>query len=94
MGGFRFETALAEGCAMSRDCRAGHGTEPPSRPDTELDRRALARARHPGADDQHAERDVDVDVLQVVGAGLAHLQHPDGLRTEGFREARSSRAAR
>ena len=39
-----------------------------------VDQRALARARHPGDDDQHAERDVDVDVLQVVGAGAAHVQ--------------------
>src|SRR3981189_1824898 len=34
-----------------------------------VDERTLARARHPGDDDQHAERDVDVDVLQVVGVG-------------------------
>ncbi len=39
-----------------------------------VDQRALARARHPGDDDQHPERDVDVDVLQVVGVGAAHLQ--------------------
>jgi hypothetical protein len=30
----------------------------------------------PGDDHQHAERDVDVDFLQVVGVGAAHLQHP------------------
>ena len=41
-----------------------------------MDQRALARAGDPGDDDQHAERDVDVDVLQVVGARAAHLQHP------------------
>ena len=38
------------------------------------DQRALARAGHPGDHGQHAERDVDVDVLQVVEAGAAHLQ--------------------
>ena len=31
-----------------------------------VDQRALARAGHAGHHDQHAERDVDVDVLQVV----------------------------
>ena len=40
-----------------------------------VDQRALARPGHAGHDDQHAERDVDVDVLQVVGARPAHLQH-------------------
>ena len=40
-----------------------------------VDQRALARPGHAGDDDQHAERDVDVDVLQVVGVGAAHLQH-------------------
>ena len=39
-----------------------------------VDQRALARAGHAGDDDQHAERDVDVDVLQVVGAGAADLE--------------------
>ena len=33
-----------------------------------VDQRALPRAGDPGDDDQHAERDVDVDVAQVVGA--------------------------
>ena len=47
----------------------------PSRPDDRaVDQRALARAGHAGDDDQHAERDVDVDVLQVVGVGAADLQ--------------------
>ena len=41
-----------------------------------VDQRALARAGDPGHHDQHAERDVDVDVLQVVGAGAPHLEHP------------------
>ena len=39
-----------------------------------VDERALARPGHAGHDDEHAERDVDVDVLQVVGAGAADLQ--------------------
>ena len=39
-----------------------------------VDQRALARAGHAGDHDQHAERDVDVDVLQVVRVGAAHLQ--------------------
>ena len=39
-----------------------------------VDQRALARPGHAGHHHQHAERDVDVDVLQVVGAGAAHLQ--------------------
>ena len=56
-----------------------------------VDQRALARAGHAGHHHQHAERDVDVDVLQVVGAGAAHLQRLRGVRTDCFREARSSR---
>ena len=39
-----------------------------------VDQRALARAGHAGDHDEHAERDVDVDVLQVVGAGAADLE--------------------
>ena len=39
-----------------------------------VDQRALARPGHAGHDDEHAERDVDVDVLQVVVVGAAHLQ--------------------
>src|SRR3954449_6005211 len=35
------------------------------------DQRALAGARHTGDHGQHAERDVDVDVAQVVGVGAA-----------------------
>ena len=49
--------------------------------------RALARARHAGDDDEHPERDVDVHVLQVVGAGAADLQRlggrPHGLLDRG-----------
>ena len=40
-----------------------------------VDQRALARPGHAGHHHQHAQRDVDIDVLQVVGAGAAHLQH-------------------
>ena len=39
-----------------------------------VDQRALARPGHAGDHHQHAERDVDVDVLQVVRARAAHLQ--------------------
>ena len=49
-----------------------------------VDQRALARARHPGDDDQHAERDVDVDVLQVVRVGAAHLQRAGRLAHLGL----------
>ena len=42
--------------------------------DRPVDQRALARAGHAGQHDQHAERDVDIDVLEVVGAGAAHLE--------------------
>jgi hypothetical protein len=48
----------------------------PSRPDTEPWISELFPAPgHPGHEDQHAEWNVDVDVLHVVGAGAAHLQH-------------------
>ena len=47
----------------------------PSRPDTEpWISELLPDPATPVTHDQHAERDVDVDVLQVVGAGAAHLQ--------------------
>src|SRR5690606_24544623 len=39
-----------------------------------VDQRALARAGHAGHDDEHAERDVDVDVLEVVRLRAADLQ--------------------
>ena len=39
-----------------------------------VDQRALARPGHAGDHHQHAERDVDVDVLQVVGVRAAHLE--------------------
>ena len=45
-----------------------------ARGDRAVDERALARPGHAGHDDEHAERDVDVDVLQVVGVGAADLQ--------------------
>ena len=40
-----------------------------------VNQRALARPGHAGHHHQHAERDVDVDVLQVVRAGAAHFHH-------------------
>ncbi len=40
-----------------------------------VDQRALARTRHTRDDGQHAERDVDVDVTQVVLGGATNLQH-------------------
>ena len=47
-----------------------------------VDQRALPRPGHAGHHHEHAERDVDVDVLQVVEAGPAHLQRcPTGVRT-------------
>ena len=49
-----------------------------------VDQRALARARHPGDHDQHAERDVDVDVLQVVGGGAAHRERARGRAHRGL----------
>ena len=52
-----------------------------------MDERALPGAGHPGDDAQHAEREVDVDVLQVVLGGAADLQRagglPDGLLQRG-----------
>ncbi len=38
------------------------------------DERALARARHAGDHGEQAEREVDVDILEVVGAGAADLE--------------------
>src|SRR5215213_7776797 len=42
--------------------------------DRALDQRALAGAGYPGHHDQHAEREVDVDIPQVVRVGAADLQ--------------------
>ena len=57
-----------------------------------VDQRALARARHAGDHHQHAERDVDVDVLQVVGARRrAPPAPPTASAPTSFSEARSSR---
>jgi hypothetical protein len=39
-----------------------------------VDERTLAGARHTGHDDEHAQWDIHVDVLQVVLGGLANLQ--------------------
>ena len=56
-----------------------HAVAPGDRP---ADERALARAGDAGHDDEHAERDVDVDVLQVVRVGAADLH---GLRRRAHR---------
>ena len=57
-----------------------------------VDERALARPGHAGQHDQHAERDVDVDVLQVVRAGAANLERARSPSARvGFSAARSSR---
>ena len=65
----------------------------PSRPATEpWMSELLPEPGDAGDDDQHPERDVDVDVLEVVGAGAAHLQLPlTACAPMSFREARSSR---
>jgi hypothetical protein len=47
--------------------------------DRAVDQRALPRAGDAGDDAQHPERDVDVDVAQVVGRGAADLQRAGGL---------------
>src|SRR5690606_20082504 len=43
--------------------------------DRAVDQRALARAGHAGDDDEHAERDIDVDAIEVVGLRAADLHH-------------------
>src|SRR5690606_11345160 len=43
--------------------------------DRAIDQRALAGPRDAGQDAQHADRDVDVDVAQVVRAGATYLEH-------------------
>ena len=53
--------------------------------DRAADQRALARPGHAGEHDEDAERDVDVDVLEVVQVGPAHLERsgrPADLRLE------------
>ena len=53
--------------------------------DRPVDQRALARARHAGDHDEHAERDVDVDGAQVVGVGArAPRARPSTSRTLGL----------
>ena len=60
--------------------------------DRAVDQRALAGAGDAGDDDEHAERDVDVDVLQVVRGRAADLQRArSASRTAGLSAARSSR---
>src|SRR5690606_27484635 len=54
---------------------AGHRT---------VDERALPGARHAGDDDKHAQRDVHVDVLEVVGARATHLDRSPGLADAGL----------
>ena len=60
--------------------------------DRAVDQRALARAGDAGEHAQHAERDVDVDVLQVVRGRAADLHgRSDDARTASLSDARSSR---
>ena len=80
---------VASSRAADRGLVDRHHAVPPGH--RALDQRALARARHAGDDDQHAERDVDVDVLQVVRVGAADLQRSRRLAHVSFRAARSSR---
>ena len=50
----------------------------PSRPDTEpWISELFPEPGHAGHHHQHAERDVDIDVLQIVGVGAAHLERAD-----------------
>ena len=77
----------------------GRGVAPPRAPDRALvdrhhpvaardravDQGALARPGHAGDHDEHAERDVDVDVLQVVGGRAADLERA-GRRAHRFLE--------
>ena len=58
-GLLRREPWIAPWSIVTTPSRGRHGA---------VDQRALARARHAGHDDQHAERDVDIDVLEVVRA--------------------------
>ena len=58
--------------ALDRPLIDGHHAVPARH--RAVDERALARPGHARQHDQHAERDVDIDVLEVVGAGAAHLQ--------------------
>src|SRR5690606_41993414 len=56
---------------------------PPRRSSDLVDQRTLPRARHAGDDDEDAEGNVDVDVLQIVRRRVADLQLvgrlPDGV---------------
>src|SRR6185436_15599430 len=40
-----------------------------------MDERTLARTSNAGHDHQHAKRNVDVDIFQIVSASAAHLHH-------------------
>ena len=49
-----------------------------------VDERALARAGDAGDGDEHAERDVDGHVAQVVQRRVLHAQRAGGARTVSF----------
>jgi hypothetical protein len=57
---------------------SGRSPRPVAGGDRSVHERALAGAGDTGDDDQHAERDVDVDVAQVVLAGAADREHTAG----------------
>jgi len=63
----------------------------PSRPDTEPWISELLPSPPRRSRPQDAEREVDVHVVQVVGARAAYSSVPEGVRTVGLRRARSSR---
>ena len=75
--------------AASRATDGALVDRPPPRRDRRPSLRSASscRSRRPRDDDQHAERDLDVDVLQVVGARAAHLQRL-GRRPHGLLERR------
>ena len=67
-----------------------HHSVPPGH--RSVDQRALAGAGDAGEHDEHAERDVDVDVVQVVRAVAPRISSaPVDFRTDSLRAARSSR---
>jgi len=51
-----------------------------------VDERALAGAGHTRHDREHAERDVDVDVLEVVGVGAADLERKSNLKSKNLQQ--------
>ena len=54
-----------------------------------VDQARFARARYAGDADEHAERNLDVDVFEIVGAGAADLDR--ALRNSGLRLLRRKR---